>query len=286
MSRRVATSLLVVGIVLLFVFNLSLWLWTTLVDTDTFAATTTSAMTSDDSLAAIAEVTVTRLLADRPLVLAAVGDQLEAVVAGILNTDLFQRTFEELSATLHRVLTSTGVREVSFDVSRLREIVNGVAEILNRDAPSGPLAGQPDRIVLFEGRDFPKIRQLADTVPWVCVISGLLTLGIVGAVFVWANDRTVALRRFGFMLFAMALVTILLILPARSMTLSSFPTESQRIVAGNLFDAYLIRLLYQSIVLAIVGVVLIAVVVWSARARTRTVHVPVVAEPAVEPGTV
>jgi hypothetical protein len=282
MTRRIATTLLCVAAVLLFVFNLSLWLWTSVVPSDRFAETTTEALTHDDSREAIAERIVTQLLVDRPILLATAGEEIEAVVAGILGADRFAQLFERLASALHRVVTETGLAEISINVSEIRELVNGVALLLNRGEGEVDVREQPDEIVLFEGRDFPAVRRIADTIPLIAIISGVLAAGLLTIVFVWARDRVSAIRRLGVMLAVLGIITTLLILPARSVTISSFPTENQRVVIGNLFDAFARQLLLQSIVVLLIGAGLFVGAVL--RARSQTSPVPIPAEPLAETG--
>jgi hypothetical protein len=282
MTRRIATTLLCVAAVLLFVFNLSLWLWTSVVPSDRFAETTTEALTHDDSREAIAERIVTQLLVDRPILLATAGEEIEAVVAGILGADRFAQLFERLASALHRVVTETGLAEISINVSEIRELVNGVALLLNRGEGEVDVREQPDEIVLFEGRDFPAVRRIADTIPLIAIISGVLAAGLLTIVFVWARDRVSAIRRLGVMLAVLGIITTLLILPARSVTISSFPTENQRVVIGNLFDAFARQLLLQSIVVLLLGAGLFVGAVLRTRGGTNPVPIP--AEPLAETG--
>lgn len=254
MSKRISTVLLSVAVLLLLVFNVSLWAWTTVLNTDAFVNRTGEALTQEESRDAIAARIVDQLLADRPLVLSAVGDTLEGVVSGVLGSDRFRELFAALSTAIHRTLTAGGVDDITIDISRLREIMIAVLTVINPDGEAASqIANQPDEIVLFEGRDFPAMRRIADTIPWVCAISGLLAGALIAGVIAATPDRRSAIRRLGLMLVVSAIVMMILQLSGRWLALEPFPLADQRTIVATLFDAYARRLFAQSILLLLIG---------------------------------
>jgi hypothetical protein len=148
-------------------------------------------------------------------------------------------------------MISGGIDDVTVDVSGIRDVANAVSAILDREG--GVVANQPDQIVLFEGRDLPAIEKFADTVPWVCTISGLLAAGLIAVVIVTTRDRRSALRRLGLILAGAAIASIVLVIPARMVTISNLPLEDQKTIAATLFDAFARQFVLQFALFAIIG---------------------------------
>jgi hypothetical protein len=130
MRRRVWLPLLIIAVVGMVLGNVASWLEINIVNSSRFVSTTTDVLDQEDVREALADRIVERLLAERPIADAVVGDQLEAVVAGILGTDRFQEILSSIATQLHHMLVTGDRPTITIESRVLQVLIVAVARAI------------------------------------------------------------------------------------------------------------------------------------------------------------
>lgn len=268
MSNRMVTAFIAAAALLLFVANLSIWFWLNVVDSDGFTGIAYEATTEEDVRHAIASIVVNDIMQDMPMARALFGDQVISSLADTLADEPFRFTFERMVSTVHRILVSGSSQPVAIDMSNISRVVNMLMLPLRLGNAEAPPRQMPSEIVLVEARDFPKIERVVDVTPVLAVISvaGTLAFGATG-IYMAANRRR-SLVMAGLATVGVAALTIAISLPVRSMLVNNLIIQERRTIVGSIYEALLLSLRTQSIILAAIGMVMIVLSLAASRQRT------------------
>lgn len=273
MSNRKVTILIVVAALLLFVANLTVWVWSSVIDSDGFTETAYAATTEEEVRHAIATIIVNNLMESTPIARALFGEQIISSLSGILASEPFHLTFDRIVATAHRILVSGSSEAVVIDTSTISRIVNVLILTLQSDSSEEPPRQMPTEVVLIEAREFPTIKRVVDVIPWLALATIAATLAVGGTAIYRAADRRRAMIAAGLGILGVAILTLAILLPIRSMVVNTLIIKEQRTIAGGMYDALLWSLRAQSISLAAIGAILIAST--ALIARDRSFQIPI-----------
>ncbi len=257
MSNRKVMALIVVAALLLLVANLSIWIWSSIIDEDGFTEIAYSATTEEEVRHAIATIIINDLMESIPIARTLFGDQIISTLSDILSTEPFSLTFDRIVSTTHRILVSGSSEAVVIDTSSISRIVN-VLNLALWTSTTGESSRQfPSEIVLVEARTFPGIKRIVDVTPWAAVIAVAGTLVTAGAAILLAANRRLALIATGLATLGVAALTLALVIPLRAMVLNDVIIREQRTIVGAVYDGLLVSLRTQTLVLAGFGAILI-----------------------------
>ncbi|HEX5166524.1 MAG TPA: hypothetical protein VFV93_14065 [Thermomicrobiales bacterium] len=259
MRRRVWLPLLIVAAVGMLLGNVASWLEINLVDSSRFVSTTTDVLEQEDVRQAIADRIVERLLEEKPLVAAAAGDQIEAIVAGILGTDRFQALLTSIATQFHEMLVTGDHPTITIESPVLQLLIVAVARVVAPEqAADLQIDDEPLVIELFARRDVPSLEQPIRVLRWTGLIASVIALGAMAIVILRSDDRHSAVRRCGITV-VVAGVLLLVVVPAvRIWMVGKVENASQETIVREFITAFTVRLAVQTGLLVLIGWVMIA----------------------------
>ena len=177
------TVLLILAAVFLFVAQSAFWLNHTIFDKQTFTSIVTPVVNSTETRSAIASTVVDRAFEDRPLVNRLIGNNVTALITGLLGTDVAVQMITALIDRSYEYLT-TGDREpVVLDLVAIKEPLQKITELLEsrgRDVRIDPTT-IPDTVILLNPSDVPDFYQFSVLLLWLgplCWIGLLIVISL------------------------------------------------------------------------------------------------------------
>jgi hypothetical protein len=259
MSNRVVTAVLIVAAIFIFVADISVWAWMNVVDNDRFVVVARETMEREDVRIALATIIVDRMFENRPLLREAIGEEVAAALAGILGRDRFQSLFDRLADRMHRVIIAGGVDPVTLDITTVRSVVLALARVFRDEDDVSSIESYPNEIVILEEQRYAAIERLVIAIPWVAVFSSLAGIGLLALAFLRAADRSRALVLAGGTIAGVAVLTLVLSLPVRATLIQQFAMREQRIIVGELYDAFVRSLYAQTLILGAIGLIMVGI---------------------------
>lgn len=160
--------LTVAGILLLFAQS-AYWLNHTIFNKQTFTSIVTPIITSESSRQAIASTVVDKAFEDKPVVNRLIGNNVTALVAGLLGTDLAQQMITSVVDKSYSYLTTEKPQPITIDLIAIKTPLEKITEILeNRgtDVAVNP-SNIPDSITLFDPSDLPNVYGYSILLLWL-----------------------------------------------------------------------------------------------------------------------
>jgi hypothetical protein len=262
--------LVVLGCILLAVANVALWASLDVFNPGRFGERVAEGLQSDAASEALAGAIVDRIMAEYPDFPPLAQIPAREVVTWLLQRPAFAVVFEEAAAVALAVMTTSAQDVVGIDIadviSNVGSQVAGVVTAINPDAggnaqaalnsaldaaqESGPLA-------MYESGRFPKLRGLANTVPWVWPLAGLGAIALLAVAYFRAEDRKSALTTAGAGVLITGLLVLLLIPALQAPVQNSITNPAMQAVIGEVLSALTRGLAIQSILLGFIGAILI-----------------------------
>jgi hypothetical protein len=259
MRRRFWLPLLIIAAVGMILGNVASWLELNLVNSERFVSTTVGVLEQEDVRLALADRVVERLLEERPVIEVVAGDELEAIVAGILGSDRLLEVLSSIATQFHIMLTTGERPTITIDSRLIQLIVVAVARIVapeqaaDLEVEDGTL-----EIVLFEDRDIPTIEPYIDLLRWGGLIASVITLGLMALVIWRSDDRRIAVRRCGLTVVVAALVFLFVVPALRLWMTSKVENAAQEEIVTEFVTAFTVRLAFQTGLLLLIGCVMLA----------------------------
>lgn len=168
--RRIRDIVLLTFVaVFLVVAQSAYWLNHTIFDKTTFTSIVTPIINSNETRSAIASTVVDRAFEDRPLVNRLIGNNVTALITGLLGTDIAIQMTDALINRSYNYLT-TGQREpIVLDLVAIKDPLQRITELLEsrgRDVRIDPTT-IPDTVVLLNPSDVPDFYQFSVTMLWL-----------------------------------------------------------------------------------------------------------------------
>ncbi len=250
----------VAAAILLLVANSAFWVNRTIFDTQTFSRIATESVLSDSSTNALSRSIVDRTLADRPIINRFAGDTVTRLVAGLIGSDQVETAIEKVVERLHAYVTSPNPQNVEFHLAGIKSVVTNVIGLVDSERETPKIDSVPDTLVLIDADVIPSFYQLAIVFLWLGPIA------LVGAVLLLALPY-VKRRKFENKLLALqggaiiiAALSALLVGPLfRPPLMSAIADANNRIVTGNLYDAFIATFNGQIFWLLTFGVIVVTI---------------------------
>jgi hypothetical protein len=270
MSKGVVITLVVLGCILLAVANVTLWAALDVFNPDRFGQRVAEGLQTDAASEALAGAVVARIVEYYPEFPPLAQIPAQEVVTWLLQRPAFTVVFEETAAVALAIMTTSAQDVVGIDIaqviSNVGSQVAGVVAAINPDAggnaraaldsaldaaqESGPLA-------VYESGRFPKLRGVANTVPWLWPLAGLGAIALFAVAYLRAEDRKSALTTVGIGVLITGLLVLLLIPALKAPVQNGITNPAMQMVISEVLSALTQGLAVQCLVLAFVGVILI-----------------------------
>jgi hypothetical protein len=255
MTRRAFINIFVTGILCVVLAGAGWWADRTVFNSEEFRRIGTASLADEESVEALAALTLDYLFADQPEIRTQLTGLAEGAIARIIGSDVLRGELEDLADSLHSAVTEEPgdiVLAVGEFYPTVVGLVEAVAPSLAAELPSAVAS-----ITLFAAEELPDLSRLAGIITFLWVLA--LVLAVVA--FVWltiGSERPGALRFAGIGLGIGGLATVALTGAGRWYSVRSVESEPGRIVLGNTFDALADPLVTQSLILAACGALVYA----------------------------
>ncbi|HYI15356.1 MAG TPA: hypothetical protein VEX37_08195 [Thermomicrobiales bacterium] len=269
-ERSIWNILVVIAAVLLLIGNVAIWVNRSLADTDRFVETAAAELKNQETREAIAEQIVFAIMGDQQLVYQLAGDAAERAVTQLLATPGFQALLTLIATNLHQMIITGERPTITIGADFLPLIVEAIFGAIG----GGPLFDAPDQeieIELFANRDIASLEWLVDPLQKIglpCLLAGIVILALS---IIVADDRRRGLRRAAIAASAALAITLLAIVPLRSLYLSRIDGDVANAIAPKVLGTLTNQLFLQTLLLLIPCIVLGAL---SLRQRTALTPAP------------
>lgn len=149
--------ILIVAAALLLVAQSAYWLNHTVFDKQAFTSIVTPIVNSDATRSAVATTIVNEAFADRPLINRLIGNNVTALVSGLLGTDLAVQMTSAVISKSYDYLTTPDPQPVTLDLIAIKAPLEKITELLEsrgRDVAINP-DNIPDSITLLDPSSLP-----------------------------------------------------------------------------------------------------------------------------------
>ena len=158
--HRIWDIVILFGIaVTLFLAQSASWLNHTIFDKDTFTSTVTPIVQSAQSRQAIASTITAKAFASKPLINQLLGDNVTALISGLLATDTAQQMMSNLVDRSYTYLTSNNPQPIAINLVPVKVPLQAITQILEnrgQDVSIDPNS-IPNTITLFDPSNLPDI---------------------------------------------------------------------------------------------------------------------------------
>lgn len=248
-----AAVLLLAG--LIYAFSFGFWASRTLVDSDTFASVTVSALSEASSREVLASTAVDQIVMTLPR-LDAVRGPLADVIYESLASERLQQVLSATGSQLHAILFDGSSEGLVLDFSQIRdrivERVAAISPLLARAIPED-LFGS---IEIVKPGAVPELSPAVDTVRTVMWVALIVVVAISGLVWWRSRSKSAALFVIGLGVTISGLVTALTVPGGRAMTLGTAEDPGVEVLVSNLYDAMIEGLKFQSRLVLVFGILL------------------------------
>jgi energy-converting hydrogenase Eha subunit E len=269
--KKVVWVSLIAGLLLL-ITNSAVWVNRQIFNASNFTSIVTESITSESSRAAIAQNITDKIFAERPIAKRVAGDFSTKIIGGLLNTDQFSNVLSTAAERMQVYVTSDNQEDVTVELGAVKDIITqltAVSESLGREA-SIDSNNIPDQILLIEEENVPDLYSVSVIMLWLAPVTlvGALLLLAYPYFKKWGKPNKILLSQ-GAIIIAVSFMGYLVGPLFRPPVLSQINVEN-RVVIGNLYDAFIATYNNQTISLTLIGLALIIIgLAWTGYPRAR-----------------
>jgi hypothetical protein len=261
-SYRKTIILSIVACFLLLISNTAIWMNNQVFDSQAFTNTVTTSLTSESSRTAMSQEITDRIFQDRPIVKRVAGDFSTKIISGLLATDQFRNVLTPAVERIQAYATSSNQEDVVIELAGIKDVIvriTNIAENAGREVNVEP-ENIPDQITLLEANNVPDLYKIGVVFLWLAPVSFLIAILLLAyPYFKHLNDnkKTVALQ--GSIITLFGLLGLLVGPLFKPPVLANVSGPNGRVIIGNLYDAFISTFNSQTILLALVGVLMILI---------------------------
>jgi hypothetical protein len=264
MSKTTIIILVIVGCLLLAVANVALWAALDVFSPNRFGAHVAEGLQSDQAAAALGRAIVYRIAEHYPEFPPLARAPAAEVAAGLLQRPAFTPVFKQTAAVANVVMTTSADDVIGIDLSEVGPYVVGIVSVLDPEAGANVQAAllsaqESGRLDIYESGAFPKLRRIANTVPWLWPLAGLGAIALLVAAYWWAQKRGDALRYIGVGVIITGGLELLLIPALHAPVQNNITNPVMRTVVGEVLSVLMRGLVIQCLLLILIGVVAVVV---------------------------
>ncbi len=260
--------------IFLIISTSAVWFNRYLFDTQSFTSTATQSLLSDSSRQAMSVEITDRLLSKKPLLKSVLDDRTEKLITALLGSDVTGRIVTKSVTELHTIVTSKEPQSVVIDLSGIKQTLTGVLTAL-RDITNRPIAVDqnrvnlsdvPDQITLLDASQLPNFYNLGVVMMWLGPLALSAALGLLVYSIYLARQSRPALKKTlaldGFAVVVASFVGWLLGPLFKPTLLSNVTNPNMRVVAENIYNAFIGHFDQITAYIFTLGALLLAVALW------------------------
>jgi hypothetical protein len=252
-------ALSLAGIFLLLAQSAS-WTLNILYDRQAFVSISTSVIQKEKNRLAIAERIIEGALSDKPLVNRLVGKQASSLVAGLLGTDLAQRSIQTIADKSYGFVTSPNPQPITIDLTSIKRPIAGLVSLAENNGTdiSFDLQTVPDQIVLVETENIPEFHRYGVTLLWIAPLLWMASIVIFGT-YLYRGRRVFA-KRFYIVASVIAITALIGLLSGPVLpppVAALVPNVSSRIVVEDLLTSFLAPFMKQMMITLLLTAVVV-----------------------------
>jgi hypothetical protein len=260
--------LVVAAAALVLIGNAAIWVDRSLADRDEFVETAADELAQLESRQQLAEQIVFALMGNQPLVYQLAGPVAEQAVTRLLATPALQPLLTLIANGLYQMVVNGDPPTTTIGPMFLPPIV---AAIIAAAGP-GPAFGFPGQqvdIQPFANQQVPSLERFIDVLQDIGLLCGIAGLVILVLSVVVDRNRSRAIRRVAITLVAVLAVSLVAIIPLRSLYLSQIDNETAHSITSEVFNAFTIQFIVQSLLLLLIpAAILLGISIWLRNATT------------------
>lgn len=258
-SNIITIALATIAAILLVVANSALWVHRYVFDTENFTRITTTSLSSQSSRDAIAGSIINRALENRPVIRSVVEEPATRVISGLLATDQFSGALDAVTSRFHVLVTSRSQESISINLEGVKSTAAHIISLFDTQATGENLGNIPDEIIIINAQNIPDFYRYGVLFLWLGPLSFLLAA--TALVYPYYR-RLLSVRR---ILLIQGLAITVFSLLAMSIgplfkppLLANIDQVYARVVANNIYDAFINTFINQTKILLGIGCLAIA----------------------------
>jgi len=260
MSQTKIIILSVVASGLLLITNSAFWINDQIFNTANFTNSVTTALTSESSRNAMSERITDKMFADKLIAKRVAGNFSEKVISGILGTDQFNSVLTSAVTRLQTYATSTNQQDIDIDLSGVKEIivkVTNASESLGKEITVNT-ENIPDTITIIEESKIPDFYKIGIFFLWISPLAFIFVLILFAYPHIRYRNDTKTLFIVQATVLTLVSLSGLLIGPLfKPPIMSSLSEPSGRIIAENIYNAFINTFNSQTLILVSIGAIAI-----------------------------
>jgi hypothetical protein len=270
MSKTTVVILVVLGCLLMAVANVALWASLDVFTPSRFGERVAEGLQSDAASEALAGAIVDRVMEGHPEWPALVQVPAKELVTWLLQRPALTVVFKDTAAVASAVMTTSAQDIVGIDVSKvlsnvgdqLVSVVSGIdadagANVQAAVAAAMDSAEQSGPLEFYESGRFPKLHGLANAVPWIWPLAGLIAIALFVLAYWKATAQKSAMTTIGIGVLVTGILSLLLVPAVRAPAQNAVTNPAMQTVVGEVLKALTRGLAIQSLILGSIGVILI-----------------------------
>ncbi len=270
MSKGTVVILVILGCLLLAVANVALWASLDVFNPGRFGDRVAEGLQSDAASEALARAIVFRVMEGQPELPALVQLPAQELVTWLLQRPALTWVFKETAAVASAVMTTSAQDVVGIDINKVLSNVGNqlvsVASSIDPEAGANAQAAvdaamesadQSQRLAIYESGRLPKLRSIANTVPWLWPLAGLAAIALFLWAYLKAKAQKSAMSTIGIGVLVTGVVSLVLVPAVRAPVQNAVMDPIMQTVVAEVLRAVTRGLAIQSLILAFIGIVLI-----------------------------
>ncbi len=259
--RRTILLSILAGFFLL-IANSAIWVNNQIFDTQAFTSTVTTSLTSESSRTAMAQEITDKVFENRPIAKRIAGDFSTKLVSGLLATEQFNNLLTPAVERIQAYTTSSNQETVSVDLAGVKDIITRITNISANLGNEVTIETEniPDQIILLNADNVPDFYRIGIIFLWLAPLAFIAALALLAYPYIKRlNDRKRIVAVQGSIITVFGLIGLLVGPLFKPPVLSSINSPNGRVIVGNLYDAFIATFNSQTILLALLGVLMVLI---------------------------
>jgi hypothetical protein len=238
--------------------SLTIWIRNNIYNSQHFADTLVSAITTESSRTAIAGQITDKVYENRPIAGRVLADPTQNVIESLLKNDRFSNVLTTVATKVNQRITTGNTSAIVIDISSFSTVINAVKQVIAPTADFTVPTGDAAKITLLKANALPDIHRFGQ---FLLILLPITLLGLAAlAIATWVK---IARKATWFKLVGLVFVISSVLLITFNYTggslLSSYAqTPNESIILQNIYSAFTVNFEHFQYMLGSIGVVLVA----------------------------
>ena len=244
---------------LLLIANSGFWVNQQVFNSNQFADTVTTSLTSDSSKSAIASGVADKAFEGRPIAAKVLTTPVTNLVDGLLGTNAAEKAIHTVAERLNILVTSKEKKVVAFDLTGVKSVLERLSGAAGNAAPDKlDVNAIPDKITLLDSAKLPDLYTYSLAMLWITPIALLGAAAVLALPYLRNRSQWRKILPIQGVGIAAAGVLAMAIGPLfRPVVLGNISESLPRTIVGNLYDSFIDTYNHQSMYLIWIGVLVL-----------------------------